>query len=155
MGLNCRIDTRSDEGLQSSDHFCSRRLSLKRRPLSRLRRGGGSFVILMPCIVPRWEAEQKAREASERRQRNGEEKAQTRCKKRVDGTRSCLAKETLPIKKKKKRKLNAVPLPVLASCLSTAANVNPKPTLVHTRRDADKHAHIRLCLQGGLSPIPT
>lgn len=55
--LNCQVDTCTDEGLETSDHFSSYRLSLKLKPLSRLRwRGGGggvSIVILMPSIVLR------------------------------------------------------------------------------------------------------
>lgn len=37
-GSICWIDTRTDEGLEASDHFSFHRLSLKRRALSRLQR---------------------------------------------------------------------------------------------------------------------
>lgn len=44
--LNCQIDTCTDEGLETSDHFSSYRLSLKQKPLSRLREGGGELNLL-------------------------------------------------------------------------------------------------------------
>ena len=87
LGLHCRIDTRADEGLETTDHFSFHRLSLQRQALSRLQgEKKNSIVILMPSIVPRREAEQKAGEARERRQRKREKKARLVVKDRVDGT---------------------------------------------------------------------
>ena len=75
--LNCPIDARTDEGLETSDHFSFHRLSLKTPRFVKVtqREEGGSIVILMALYCAAAESKnRKQREASERRQKQLERK---------------------------------------------------------------------------------
>lgn len=65
--LNCQVDTCTDEGLETSDHFSSYRLSLKLKPLSRLRWRGGVYCDsnALYCAALRDRTESKGKQVKE------------------------------------------------------------------------------------------
>lgn len=123
--LNCPIDAGTDEGLETSDHFSFHRLSLKTPRFVKVtqREEGGSIVILMDLYCAAAKSQnRKQREASKRRQKQLEREKKKPIlvvKDIVDGTWTCFSKEVLPIKWEQ----SAVPLPVLALCLSTTMQI--------------------------------
>ncbi len=150
----CRIDTHTDEGLQTSDHFSFHRLSLKRQPLSRLqrtkRKKKKSIVILMPSIVPRQEAEQKAKGSKQKQAKEPKEKAQTR-RERPSRWHLILLRHRSAANQKEAERCPT-------SCAGLVPehsneNVNSSQLLcTHAHTQIDAYAHIHLCLTRSIEP---